>query len=153
MSAPDSASQKRPKLILAEPPALYRVRPPLVVDCSVLCAVLFQEPLRDEALRHLVGKDLHAPTLLDHEVANVAITKQRQNWPAESITLALADYGAQQITLHRADLAAQVALAQHYGLSAYDAAYLWLAAELKVPLATFDAKLGRAAHQHLGELK
>ena len=27
-------------------------------------------------------------------------------------------------------------------LSAYDAAYLWLAAELKAPLATFDRKLG-----------
>ncbi len=39
-----------------------------------------------------------------------------------------------------------------YQLSAYDAAYLWLAAELKAPLATFDAKLAAAAQAHLGAL-
>jgi predicted nucleic acid-binding protein len=140
-------------LFLAEPPAVYAVRPPLVVDCSVLSAVLFEEPMRDDALRQMVGRTLHAPTLLDHELANVAIKKQRQNWPADSIDLALSDYAQQEIALHRVDIAAQVALAQRYGLSAYDAAYLWLAAELKAPLATFDQKLGTAAQQHLSTLE
>jgi predicted nucleic acid-binding protein len=148
--SPDrSAAAQRTGLILAEPPAIYLTRPPLVLDCSVLCAVLFDEATRDEALRHLSGKDLHAPTLLDHEVANVAVRKQRQNLPAESIAMALADYADQPISLHRTDITAQVALARQYGLSGYDAAYLWLAAELKAPLATFDVKLGQAALQHL----
>ena len=41
-----------PTLFLAEPPAAYLTRPPLVVvDRSVLCALLFLEPMRDEALR------------------------------------------------------------------------------------------------------
>ena len=40
-----------------------------------------------------------------------------------------------------------------YGLSAYDAAYLWLAAQLKAPLATFNRKLGEAAQAHLGALE
>jgi len=148
-----AVTTKGPALIVAEPPATYLIRPPLVVDCSVLSAVLFEEPMRDEALRHLSGKALHAPTLLDHEIASVAAKKQRQHWPAESIAMALSDYAKQEIVLHRADIAAQVALANQYGLSAYDAAYLWLAAELKAPLATFDAKLGQAALQHLGEMK
>jgi hypothetical protein len=34
-----------------------------------------------------------------------------------------------------------------YDLSSYDAAYLWLAAELGAPLATFDQRLGGAARQ------
>ncbi len=139
-------------LVVAEPPAAYLARPPLVVDCSVLSAFLFSETQRDEALRQLAGRSLHAPTLLDHEIANVAVKKQRQNWPAASITMALADYAEQVIVLHRADVGAQVALAERYGLSAYDAAYLWLAAELKVPLVTFDQKLGRAAQAHLSAL-
>jgi predicted nucleic acid-binding protein len=142
-----------PALILAEPPPAYLMRPPLVVDCSVLSALLFEEPMRDEALRHLLGKSLHAPTLLDHEIANVAAKKQRQAWPADSIEMALAGYASLEICLHRVDIAAQMALATRYVLSAYDAAYLWLAAELKAPLATFDSKLGRAALQHLGSLK
>jgi predicted nucleic acid-binding protein len=140
-------------LYLAEPPAAYLVRPPLVVDCSVLSAVLFEEPMRDEALHQLAGRSMHAPTLLDNEIANVATKKQRQSWPAESIDLALADYAEHDIALHRVDVRAQVELAIRYGLSACDAAYLWLAADLKVPLATFDRKLAEAAREHLGALE
>ena len=44
------------------------------------------------------------------------------------------------------------ALARHHQLSAYDAAYLWLAADLKCPLATFDERLADAAQAHLSGL-
>ena len=47
---------------------------------------------------------------------------------------------------------AQFALALRYKLTAYAAAYLWLAAELKAPLATFDEKLAVAAQAHLASL-
>jgi predicted nucleic acid-binding protein len=57
------------------------------------------------------------------------------------------------LKLHGVDPLAVFALAERYALSAYDASYLWLAAELKAPLATFDRKLGTAAQRHLGELE
>ena len=38
-----------------------------------------------------------------------------------------------------------LALALVWGLSAYDASYLWLAAALKVPLVTFDRQLAAVA--------
>ena len=57
-----------------------------------------------------------------------------------------------RIDLYRIDVQAVVALAIRYQLSAYDAAYLWLAAELKAPLATFDEKLATAARAHLASL-
>ena len=135
---------------MAEPPALYLARPALVVDCSVLSAVLFEEAMRDEALQRLAGRTLHAPTLIEHEIASVAMKKLAQGWPAKSVQAALADFATHALELHRSDVVAQVELAQRYKLSAYDAAYLWLAAELKAPLATFDAKLGKAAQRHLG---
>lgn len=141
-----------PVLHVAEPPAAYLIHPPLVVDCSTLAALLFQEPMRDEAVVHLTARSLHAPHLLDHEMASVAAKKLKAGWPADSVELALQDYVAQALSLHTTDVQAQYALAQRFGLSTYDAAYLWLAGELKCPLATFDHKLAKAAVQYLSEL-
>lgn len=139
-------------LYIAEPPAAYRLRPPMVVDCSAISAILFDEPARDQALERLAGHSLNAPNLLDHEIVSVALKKRKQDWPEASLALALADYAAYDLALHPIDLAAQYELALRYRLSAYDAAYLWLAAELKAPLATFDQKLASAAQAHLGAL-
>ena len=144
---------KRQRVLhVAEPPSAYLFRPAMVVDCSVLSAVLFEEQTRDDALSLLTGKSLHAPTLLDHEIVGVALKKGRGGWPEAAITLALADYAQQEIDLHRADTESQYQLALRYRISAYDAAYLWLAAEIKAPLATFDSKLAAAARSHLASL-
>lgn len=139
-------------LFVAEPPAQYLVQPPLVVDCSVLSAAIFEEESRGVALDLLKGKALHAPYLLEHELVSVALKKQKLGWPYEAVTLALAGQSQLDISLHRTDIEAQHALAVRYKLSAYDAAYLWLAAELKAPLATFNEKLARAASAHLSSL-
>lgn len=139
-------------LFVSEPPASFNVRPPMVVDCSVLSAVLFDEPTRDEAIARLMGRSLHAPNLLDHEIVSVALKKRQQAWPRDSLALALDDYADYAIELHPVDVRAQFELAQHYALSSYDAAYLWLAAELKAPLVTFDRKLATAASAHLRTL-
>ena len=56
------------------------------------------------------------------------------------------------IELHAIDPVQTLDLALRYSLSAYDASYLWLAAELKAPLATFDEKLAAAARTHLASL-
>ena len=67
--------------------------------------------------------------------------------------MALVDDAEQEIALHRADISAQVMLAERCGSSACDAAYLWLAAEMKVPQVTFDKKLDLAAQSHLRQLE
>lgn len=139
-----------PKVHVAEPPAGYLGRPPMVVDCSVLAAALFEEETRDAARQVLAGKMLHAPFLLDSEIANVAAKKSRAGgWPQGLIEDALRDYAQQAIEFHRPDVQAQYALAMRYRLSGYDAAYLWLAGALQAPLATFDEKLAKAARAHL----
>lgn len=136
-------------LHVAEPPPAWLGRPPLVVDCSVLVALLFQEAQRDDAMRAMTGKTLHAPVLLDSEVANVAVKKLRAGTSQALIGDALAAYVEQSIEFHRPDVQAQFALAHRYALSAYDAAYLWLAGTLQAPLATFDARLAKAARAYL----
>ncbi len=62
-------------------------------------------------------------------------------------------YEEYDVTMHRTTPDRVAALAEHYSISAYDAAYLAVAADLRVPLITFDAKLGRAAERHLGSLE
>lgn len=148
-----SATRGLAPLVVAEPPAAYMARAPIVVDCSVLSAVLFSEVTRDIAMHRIAGRTLHAPTLIDHEFASVALKKQRSGWALESIQEALSAYALQSLELHRVDAAIQVDLAHRYDLSACDAAYLVLAAALKAPLATFDRKLGAAATKHLGALE
>lgn len=139
-------------LYVAEPPASYRVLPPLVVDCSVMVAAMFEEPARDEAIAMMSGKMLFAPDLLVHEMVNVAARKLRAGSPSATVRQALSDFGAHAIELRPTDPLEQFELALRYDLSGYDAAYLWLAAELKTPLATFDKKLAAAAQAHLSGL-
>lgn len=148
-----AAARQARAVFVAEPPAQYLRRMPIVADASLLCAVLFDEPERIDAEQRLAGKELHAPRLLDYEVVNVAVRKQRRGMPAPAVERALADYAEQAIELEDTDLDAQYRLARRYDITGYDAAYLWLAAELKAPLVTFDRHLAEAAKRHLGALE
>ncbi len=138
-------------LIIAEPPQRYAIRQPLVVDCSLIAAALFQESERDQAEARMSGCELHAPALLDFEIASVAVRKLRLG-RGDVAEAGLTRYSGLSIVMHGADLLGVLAVAERYALSAYDAAYLWLAAALKAPLATFDRKLGEAAQLHLRSL-
>lgn len=139
-----------PTLHVAEPPALYRMRPPLVVDCSALAGIVFQESWQPQAQQSIAGHTLHAPNLLPYEITSVTLKKLRrgETHAADGLAQAL----DMDLELHQINAQEAFELARRYQLSAYDAAYLWLAAELKCPLATFDEKLATAAHAHLSTL-
>lgn len=94
--------------------------------------------------------ELEAPGLIAWEVANVLQMKVRRG------QLTRADRGRMlarleelPVSLHPApttpELWATAELCDAHGLTAYDAAYLLLALQLGVPLATLDAQLTRAA--------
>ena len=138
-------------IYVAEPPATYLVRPPAVVDCSVLAALLFDELQREAATQLIAGRTLHAPWLLDHEIASLAERKRRAGIGDEVAPVAA--YMEFDVTMHRTSPDTVLPLATTYALSTYDAAYLALAARLRVPLVTFDPKLGKAAMRHLGALE
>lgn len=136
---------------MAEPPPRYRVRPPLVVDCSVVAALLFDEAQRDAAEAAMSDSALIAPALLDAEMVSVAVKKAGAG-RRDLAVRGLVDYAAMEIDRRAVDVQSQLELALRYRLTAYDAAYLALAAELRVPLATFDARLAHAATRHFDSL-
>jgi predicted nucleic acid-binding protein len=137
-------AEPRNSLYLAAPAARYTRYPPLVVDCSVLAAVLFDEEDREVAALAMAGKELFAPDLLDHEFVSVALKKSSVGLVAAART-ALLDLAQLRLTRRAVNAVAQFDLAARLKLTAYDAAYLQLALDLRAPLATFDRNLGRAA--------
>ena len=138
-------------LYLAEPPAQYLARPPVVVDCSVVAGFVFRESSMSQAHAKMDGLDLKGPHLLPLEIASVALKKHNKGF-ADIASVGMEAYLSMSIELSPVKPEQVLALAQRYNISAYDAAYLWLAADIKAPLATFDEKLGRAAQTHLASL-
>jgi predicted nucleic acid-binding protein len=140
------------RLHVAEPAPSYAQRPAAVVDASVLCAVVFVEPEIDEALARAGAHRLLAPHLLPYEVANVAVMRHRRGEPLDDLQSALQRLAALDLSLETVLPAGTLDLAARYALTAYDAAYLWLAAAHRAPLLTFDRRLAEAARQHLSKL-
>ena len=149
---PPTAAVATPPRVLyvAEPAAGWSVQPPVVVDCSVVAALLWGEPAAGEARALMSARSLHAPGLLPYELANVARNKARAGVPQGVAREGLAAFGDRRITLHEPELELVFDTAERHGLSAYDAAYLTLAAALQAPLVTFDRKLADAAARELG---
>jgi predicted nucleic acid-binding protein len=138
------------RLHVAEPKAAYLNRPPLVADASVIAAALFGEASRAEAIALLHGRALHAPHLLDYEIASVGLKKlRREAVPSELVAQALHAYARLPVERHAVDAETVAAVAERRGLTAYDAAYLCVAEQIAAPLATLDETLGAAARAHL----
>jgi predicted nucleic acid-binding protein len=142
-------SRRAYALHIAEPTSGYAQRPALVTDASVLAAVLFGEGALPETRALLLGRALHAPHLVDVEIASVALKKLRRGASAEAVTAALRAYGQLTIERHEVDAETVAVMARRCNLTAYDAAYLCVADELAAPLATLDDTLAEAARAYL----
>jgi predicted nucleic acid-binding protein len=93
---------------------------------------LFGEAEQQQAAALLQARALCAPQLVDYEIANVAVKKLRRERLAESAVLACLDaYAALDLQRHAVEVGPVLVLAQRYQLTAYDAAYLWLAEQLR----------------------
>lgn len=119
----------------------------VVVDASALAAVAFREPEGKAIVDRLAGRELVAPRLLAYELTNTALTKiRRRPTEADAIRAGLDGVLSEELAIYWSDVAYDevLALAEHTGLTAYDAAYLWLAHHLEADLVTLDARLQRA---------
>lgn len=120
--------------------------PSVVVDASVLAAVVFGETRASEAAGLLAGKRLVAPELLRYEMCEVARAKSAAR-PQEAAAIVEQLEMAHRLPIVlRSPLWARLPqLALSTGLTAYDAAYLSVAMSLELPLVTFDLRLGQVS--------
>lgn len=118
----------------------------VIVDTSVLIAVLTGEPSRDALIRVTKGADLVAPASVHWEVGNAlaALIKRRLATIAQAIG-ALRSYAQIPLRLLDVDLVESLELASEYGLYAYDAYLIACARNQRAPLLTLDKGLARAA--------
>jgi predicted nucleic acid-binding protein len=117
----------------------------IVVDASALLEVLLRTAAAAEVETRLFGGDtLHAPHLLDLEVAQVLRRYERAGeLTARRAGEALADLAAFRIERYPHHLFLPRVWALRQNATAYDACYLALAEALDAPLVTRDRRLAK----------
>lgn len=122
----------------------------LVLDASIAVVWFLPDeahPVADSALRQLKGAKAVVPDLFWHEMRNTLLMchrRQRLSLPEVRHSL----HRLEQLVIETAPPLASdsiLTLAERHGLTAYDAAYLALAVEMRLPLATLDRQLMTAA--------
>lgn len=123
-----------------------------VVDASVAAAWVLpdeQSAAADAVLHRVAAEGALAPGLLWHELRNILLMAARRGRIADEAVvpslLRLRRLPIETVPMHLTGDAAVVTLAQRHRLTAYDAAYLVLARERGLSLATADTSLRRAA--------
>jgi predicted nucleic acid-binding protein len=124
-----------------------------VVDNSVVMAWCFEDettPYTERVLDRLRGTQAMVPAIWPLEVANVLLIAERRDRLNEAQTAHFAQLlQVLPILVEEADVArilgSVLAVGRAHRLSAYDAAYLELAARQGLPLATQDSRLRKAA--------
>lgn len=115
----------------------------IVVDASALLEVLLQTDAAAAVEARLFdGSTLHAPHLLDLEVAQVVRRYERAGFlSAQRGREALDDLAAFRIERYPHNLFLSRVWALRANVTAYDACYLALAESLDAPLLTMDRRL------------
>ena len=119
----------------------------IVLDASVAIEVLLRSPKGLEVRRRvtLEGKSLHAPHLIDLEVAHVLSRLERiGDLSVRRSGGVLADLADLRIYRYPHDLFLRRIWKLRKNLSAYDAAYVALAETLEATLLTLDRRLANA---------
>jgi predicted nucleic acid-binding protein len=118
----------------------------IVIEASAMVSALVGNPVNPELLAVLADEELHAPAMLDFEVAS-ALRGHVLGGLLDQATLdeALDDFTALRIERHQMTQLLPHVLDLRDNFTAYDAAYVVLAMALEAPLATADRKMTEAS--------
>jgi predicted nucleic acid-binding protein len=114
----------------------------IIIESSAMVDALVGDPANRELLALLSDHDLHAPALIDYEVASVLRGHALGGKVTDSqIEAATADFTALRIERYGLTSMMPAVLALRENFTVYDAAYVVLAQVLESPLITADSKL------------
>ena len=117
----------------------------IVIESSAMVDALVDEPVNPHLLALLADEELHAPALLDFEVAS-ALRGHALGGRLDQVRLeeAIDDFSGFRIERHQmTDLLAHI-LDLRENFTVYDATYVILARALEAPLVTADTKMSEA---------
>jgi predicted nucleic acid-binding protein len=117
----------------------------IVVESSAMVDALVDQPVNPQLLALLADEELHAPALLDFEVAS-ALRGHAVGGKLDQPRLdeAIEDFTALRIERHQMTGLLGHILDLRDNFTVYDAAYIVLAQALDSPLVTADTKLSEA---------
>jgi predicted nucleic acid-binding protein len=117
----------------------------IVIESSAMVDALVDEPVNAHLLALLADEELHAPALLDFEVAS-ALRGHALGGRLDQLRLeeAIEDFSGFRIERHQmTDLLAHI-MELRENFTVYDAAYVILARALEAPVVTADTKMREA---------
>ena len=123
----------------------------IVLDCSYLLAWLMPDEARPISLEQVLAEPLVAPSIWPQEIASAllsAIRRQRiEEAAAAELCRATEALQVDLLPVRATSPSDWFALAQTHRLTPYDASYLDLALQRRLPLATRDTRLAGAARR------
>ena len=125
---------------------MYNIKMKLVIDTSVIIAVLLNEPERDALLAVTKGYELIAPLSLPVEIGNaISLAFKRKRLDLDQGQAILAGFRRMRIQSFAIDYVASVNICYEAGIYAYDAYMIELAERERANLLTLDLKLQKVA--------
>jgi len=120
----------------------------IVVDASVLIAVIANEDEKEKLIAMTEEAELIAPLSVHWEIGNAfSSLLKRKRVTIEEALRAIEIYLQIPVRFVEVELAESLELANELGLYAYDAYLLRCAAKYRLPLLTLDARLIQAAKE------
>ena len=120
----------------------------IVVDTSVIIAVIANEPEKEALLELTTGADLIAPHSVHWEVGNAfSAMLRRERITVEQAIQAVRLYQKIPMRLVQIELEEALKIANTLGIYAYDAYLIRSALKYKSPLISLDRNLVRAAKE------
>lgn len=120
----------------------------IIVDASVILAVITNEKDKDKILGKTRHANLLAPAIIDMEILKTIMSMYKRQWlrlnQVKEAFLVFQEIPIRRLNLPPSDIAL---LAINLNISANDAAYLLAAAKHKCPIITLDERLKIAAHK------